>query len=89
MAIGLGENGAKAMTTFQFRQQVREHYPHLRVKVRTVSFMDLARGRARCLTIVGRMQSPHEHAEINTWAKLAGILPDTSVRVYVPQEVGR
>lgn len=77
------------MTVFQFRKQVREHYPHLRVTVRTVSFMDLARGGAQCLTIVGRMQSAAEHGQVNTWAKEAGILPDGSVRVYVPQEVGR
>lgn len=77
------------MTVFQFRQRVREHYPHLRVTVRTVSFSDLARAGARCLTIVGRMQCWEEHAQVNTWAREAGILADTSVRVYVPVEQGR
>ncbi len=77
------------MTVFQFRQRVGEHYPHLRVKVQTVSFLDLANGGARCLTIVGRMQSPQEHAQVNTWAKEADVLPDTSVRVYVTAEAGR
>ena len=77
------------MTVFQFRKRVREHYPHLRVTVRTVSFLDVGRGGARCLTIVGRMQSWKEHAQVNTWAKEAGILADTSVRVYVTAEAGR
>ncbi len=76
------------MTVFQFRQRVREHYPHLRVKVQTVSFYDLARGGARYLTIVGRMQSALEHARVNTWAKEADIVPDTRVRVYVTAEAG-
>jgi len=41
------------MTTHQFRQQVRATFPHVTVKVRTVSFADLARDSEQCLTVEG------------------------------------
>ncbi len=67
------------MTTHAFRTLVRTHYPHVKVTVKTVSFQDLARSDAKCLTVSGD-KTRVELAQINRWAKEAGVLPDTSLR---------
>ncbi len=67
------------MSTHQFRQLVRENYPHIKVCVKTVSFADLARDSARCLTVEGD-RSADELRQVNDWAKAAGIVPDGNIR---------
>jgi len=72
------------MTTHQFRQQVRATFPHVTVKVRTVSFADLARDSKQCLTVEGE-RAIEELIAINALALKAGILPDTNIRFYPVQ----
>ncbi len=67
------------MNTHLFRQLVRENYPHITVRVKTVSFEDLARASARCLHVEGD-RSADELRQVNEWAKAAGIVPDGNIR---------
>ena len=69
------------MSVREFRQKVREAYPHVTVRVRTVDFTDLARTDAKCLTVEGD-RTFEELQTINEWAREAGILPDGNVRYY-------
>lgn len=69
------------MTVNEFRKYVKTGFPHVKVSVKTVSFMDLARDSAKCLTITGD-RSSEERKAINTAAKEAGILPDSNIRFY-------
>jgi hypothetical protein len=69
------------MTIAEFRRMVKENYPHVTIKVRTVSFQDLARISAKCLTVEGE-RSWQELAQINEWASQAGITQDGSLRGY-------
>ena len=69
------------MTTHQFRQQVKQVFPHVTVKVKTVSFEDLARASKQCLTVTGE-RAIEELIAINALAMKAGILPDTNIRFY-------
>jgi len=69
------------MSLAEFRKLVRTNYPHIKISVRTVSFADLARASAKCLT-VEKAQSAQELAQVNAWAKAAGVLPDTSLRSF-------
>ena len=69
------------MSTAQFRGLVRGQFPHATVKVKTVSFADLARGESQCLTTEGT-RAASEQQQINQWAQQAGIQPDTSLRFY-------
>ncbi len=69
------------MTVSEFRKTVKTRFPHVKISVRTIGFADLARDRAKCLTVSGE-RSIEELKEINELAKLAGILPDTSIRSY-------
>lgn len=66
------------MTPHEFRKTVKQRWPHVKVKLRTVSFQDLARASAICLTLDGDKSG--ECAEINALAKLAGIVPDGNIR---------
>ena len=67
------------MTTNEFRGLVRKHFPHVAVKVKTVSFQDLARADAKCLTVAGD-RTASELIQINDWARQAGIVPDGNLR---------
>ncbi len=69
------------MTIADFRRYVRTFYPHVRVSIRTVSFVDLARTSAKVLTITGDRDSS-ETSVINKWAKEAGVIPDGNIRYY-------
>ena len=69
------------MSLAEFRKLVRTNYPHIKISIRTVSFADLARASAKCLT-VEKAQSVQEFAQVNAWAKAAGVLPDTSLRSF-------
>ena len=69
------------MTIAEFRKNVKASYPHIKVSVKTVSFADLARAERKCLTITGD-RNREELAQVNAWAKEAGILPDGSIRFY-------
>ncbi len=68
------------MTVAEFRKRVKTTYPHVKVSVRTVSFVDLARCSRLCLSVDGEREG--ELAQINAWAREAGIIADTSVRFY-------
>jgi hypothetical protein len=68
------------MSTHEFRAKVKATYPHVTVKITTVSFQDLARGDAKCLTVEHDRQG--ELKQINQWAKDAGILPDRNIRCF-------
>jgi len=69
------------MTISEFRKKVKEAYPHVTITVRTVDFTDLVRATAKCLTVKGD-RSADELAQINAWAKEAGIVQDGNVRFY-------
>ncbi len=69
------------MTTAEFRRKAREAYPHIKVRVRTVDFTDLARTKKKCLTIEGD-RSIDEVVKVNGWAREAGIVPDGNARLY-------
>lgn len=69
------------MTIHEMRKRVRAEYPHVRIKVRTVGFQDLARADRKCLTIEGD-RSADEVATINEWAREAGVAPDGNARFY-------
>lgn len=71
----------EAMTISDFRRRVRDRYPHITMKVRTVSFQDLARASAKVLTVDGD-RSYAEIAQVNEWAEAAGIVPDRSIRFF-------
>lgn len=64
------------MTIAEFRRAIKTHYPHVTIKVKTVSFMDLARCERKCLTVEGEKNS-YELGAINALAAMAGILGDT------------
>jgi hypothetical protein len=68
------------MTTTEFRREVKVGWPYVTVRIRTVSFSDLARGSAKCLTVSGDKRGDLQH--INALAKQAGILPDGNCRIY-------
>lgn len=77
------DDTAQAVQDFnikQFRRKVKEKYPHVKISIRTVGFSDLARASKKALTVSGERQG--ELAEINAWAKEAGILPDSNIRFY-------
>lgn len=69
------------MTVSELRRNVRQTFPHVTIKVRTVSFVDLARASRQALTITGD-RSAAEVETINGWAREAGILPDGNIRFY-------
>ena len=69
------------MNTAQFRNLVRGQFPHVTVKVKTVSFADLARAEAKCLSVEGE-RNGDELRQINQWAREAGIVPDGNLRCY-------
>lgn len=69
------------MTVHEFRKKVKAAYPSVRVRVRTVSFQDLARCSRLCLSIDGDTDIEQVRT-INAWAKEAGILPDGNIRGY-------
>lgn len=69
------------MTITEFRRKVRKAYPHIKARVRTVDFTDLARTKKKCLTIDGDLNID-EVMNINLWATEAGILPDVNARSY-------
>ncbi len=64
----------------QFRKSVKEAYPHVTIKVREVSFQDLARASKHCLTVRGERKG--ELQPINDMARAAGIVPDGNIRFY-------
>lgn len=72
-----------SMTVAEFRKKTRAAYPHVTVRVRTVSFAEcwLGFGSAKCLTLEGE-RSVDELRIINDWAKDAGILRDGAVHFY-------
>jgi len=49
--------------------------------VKTVSFADLARDEAKCLTVEGE-RNGDELRQINQWAQQSGIVPDGNLRFY-------
>ncbi len=67
----------------EFRKLVRETFPNVTISIKQVSFADLARGSAYCLTVRSKPGFPGARreslAQINEWAKLAGVLPDGSI----------
>ena len=67
------------MTIAEFRKKVKTQYPHVKVSIRTVSFADLARDEKKCLTVSGDHSG--ELAQINAWAREAGIVPDGNIRM--------
>jgi hypothetical protein len=69
------------MTTHELRKLVRQSYPHIKVSIKTVSFQDLARADAKFLYVEGAKELS-ELQQINQWAKEAGVIPDTSIRVF-------
>jgi hypothetical protein len=69
------------MPIHQFRKLVREKFPHITLSIRTVSFQDLARSDAKCLTVTGD-KSVAELRQVNDWARQAGVLPDGNLRCY-------
>jgi len=69
------------MTIAEFRKNVKTAFPHVTVSVRTVSFMDLARMTAKCLTVTGN-RTLEELKQINEWAREASIVRDGSLRAY-------
>jgi hypothetical protein len=71
------------MTTIEFRKKVKEAYPHVKISIRSVSFSDLARGSAKCLTVT--KDKDGEIIAINAWAKEAGIIPDGNIRFLNPR----
>ena len=74
-----------AMTVPEFRQAIRELYPHVTISVRTVGMHDLARAAPKCLTVTGDRKGDMEG--INMLAREAGIVPDNSLRGYMLQAV--
>lgn len=68
------------MTIAEFRKKVRATYPRVLISVRTVSFVDLARVSAKCLTVAGEYDS-EELRQINAWAREAKIVPYGGVRI--------
>ena len=75
------------LTISQFRKGVKTRWPHVKISVRTVSFADLARCSAKCLAVTGEKRGDLAPilAPINELAKQAGIIPDTSLRFYPPE----
>jgi hypothetical protein len=69
------------MTTAYFRKLVKTNFPHVTIKIKTVSFEDLARASKQSLKISGE-KNAEETAAINGWAKDAGILPDGNIKSY-------
>src|SRR5437016_6091358 len=72
---------AELMDVAELRRRVRAQYPHVKISVRTINFVDLMRESRKCLTIEGD-RSAEEVQQINAWAKEAGIVPDGSIRGY-------
>ena len=68
------------MTEKEFRATVKAQFPHVKIRIRTVSFEDLARCSAKCLTVDG--DRPGEIVAINDLARDAGITPDGNIRSY-------
>ena len=68
------------LTIAEFRRRVKTTYPHVTISVRTVDFTDLARAQAKCLMATGDRQG--DLAQINAWAREAGIVPDGSLRYF-------
>jgi hypothetical protein len=68
------------MTIAQFRREVKTCWPHVKIKIRTVGFSDLARASAKCLTVSGDKRGDLSH--INALAKQAGVLPDGNARCF-------
>lgn len=65
-------------TVTRFRHVVKDCYPAVTIKLKTVSFSDLARANRVALTIDNATQP--EVDDINALAKLTGIiLPDTRI----------
>lgn len=69
------------MTERELRAMVKANYPHIKIKIRTVDFTDLARRSAKCLTVIGD-KNANELLYINTAARQAGIVPDGNIRIY-------
>lgn len=70
------------MTEREFRAKVKATYPDVKIAVRTVSFVDLARTSRKCLKIHEPPGTPIETVRtINGWAREAGIVPDGNVRM--------
>lgn len=71
------------MTIAEFRKLVKKNYPETKISIRTVSFMDLARGKAKCLTIDDVTPAAARN-QINEWAAEAGVIRDNSVIPWEP-----
>lgn len=69
----------------EFRRKIKANYPHVQIKIKTTSFMDLARGEKKTLKIIND-NSLEELNQINNWAKEAGVLPDGGIRFYKQNE---
>jgi hypothetical protein len=74
------------MTEFEFRKTVKSQYPHVKIKIKTVSFSDLARVSKKVLTVEGEK----DHLElkaINDMARELNIVPDISIRFYQEEAI--
>lgn len=68
------------LTIHAFRKEMKACWPYITVKVKTVSFADLARGEAKFVNFKGDRKGDISH--INALAKQAGLLPDTNIRYF-------
>ena len=68
------------LTVHQFRKEMKACWPHITVKVKTVSFADLARAEAKFVNFSGDRKGDLGH--INALAKQAGLLPDSNIRYF-------
>lgn len=58
----------RSIKTAALRVYVKEHYPHIKISVRSVSFEDLGRGSRLCLKVIGDQHSG-ELDDINNRAR--------------------
>ena len=73
---------SNTLTVAEFRKEVKVGWPYVKVSVRTVGFVDLARASRKALRVVGDRPGDLQH--INALAKKAGILPDSRVTLALP-----
>ena len=69
------------MTENELRKYVKATYPHIKIKIKTVSFIDLCRDTKKCLTITGD-KFWKEVKDINEKADAMGVLIDSNIRCY-------